>query len=153
MPMTKPPSAPRPARSGESFGPLTGLFDEFFSPSFWPSQQDNASLAPRVDIVDCKDHYLIKAELPGVKKEDINITVHEDVLTLQATTRFEHEETDKEHNIVRQERRYGDFLRRFVLRDNITQSDIRADYTDGILTLTLPKSVPEKPHPTKVHIS
>jgi len=138
-------------RNLEPFGAFSGLFDEMLHQNFWPSETPD-TMSPRVDIHDTKENYVITAELPGVKREDIDVTIHDDVLTLKAQTKFEKATEDSEHNIVRQERRYGEFLRRFSLRDSVNQSDISADYTDGILTLTLPKAVPEAPQPTKVEI-
>lgn len=139
------------ARNLETLGSLTGLFDEMFNHNLWPAQTPG-TLSPRVDILDTERNYIIKAELPGVKREDIDVTLHEDILTLQAHVKMETSTEDDRHNVVRQERQYGEFLRRFNLRDNINQSDIIADYTDGILTLTLPKAAPESPQPKKVEI-
>jgi HSP20 family protein len=139
------------ARNLAPFGAFSGLMDEMLNHQFWPNTGSD-TLSPRVDIVDTKDSYLIKAELPGVKREDIDITVHEDVLTLKAHAKVESTAENESHTTLRQERQYGELMRQFSLRDTISQSDIVADYTDGVLTLTLPKHVPETPQPTKVEI-
>lgn len=140
-----------PMRHLEPFGAFSGLFDEMLNQNFWPAQSSD-TFTPRVDILDTKHNYIIKADLPGVKREDIDVTLHEDVLTLKANLKIEQSNEEEQYSVVRQERRYGEFLRRFSIRDNISQSDIVADYTDGVLTLTLPKAVPESPQPTKVPI-
>jgi len=150
--LNQPATRRKTFRSLEPFGAFSGLFDEMLHQNFWPSAESSDSISPRVDILDTQNNYIIKAELPGVKREEIDVTIHEDVLTLKAQSKFEKTTEDDAHNIVRQERRYGEFLRRFSLRDNVNQSDIAADYTDGVLTLTLPKSVPETPKPQKVEI-
>ena len=80
---------------------------------------------------------MIDAELPGMKREDVKVTVHDGVLTIQGERRKE-EETgdDKQHRI---ERVYGSFMRRFTLPDNVDEASIRAAFKDGILSL---QSVP-----------
>jgi HSP20 family protein len=99
--------------------------------------------APRVDIRETDGHYEITAELPGVSKEDIQIHVKDGVLTLEAETTQEDKE-EKEGRIIRQERRYGKFLRSFNLGGDVNEEDIKAIFKDGVLKLEAPKAV-EKP--------
>ena len=124
--------------------PRRNLFDidSFFNDS-WPVLAESRTgdfFAPRVDIREVDDHYEITAELPGVAKEDIHIHVKEGVLTLEAETSQEEKE-EKEGRIIRQERRYGKFMRSFNLGSDVEESDIKASFKDGVLKLEAPKVV------------
>ena len=130
-----------------SLVPRNNLFDidRFFNDS-WPQaveSQTGTFFAPRVDIKDVDEHYEITAELPGVAKEDIHVHVKDGILTLEAETTQEDKE-EKEGKVIRQERRYGRFMRSFNLGADVHEADIKASFTDGILTLEAPKLV-EKP--------
>lgn len=130
-----------------SLVPRNNLFDidRFFNDS-WPQaveSQTGTFFAPRVDIKDVDEHYEITAELPGVAKEDIHVHVKDGILTLEAETTQEDKE-EKEGKVIRQERRYGKFMRSFNLGTDVHEADIKASFTDGILTLQAPKLV-EKP--------
>ena len=127
--------------------PRNNLFDidRFFNDS-WPQaveSQTGTFFAPRVDIKEVDDHYEITAELPGVAREDIHVHVKDGILTLEAETSQEDKE-EKGGKIIRQERRYGKFMRSFNLGADVEEADIKASFTDGILTLQAPKLV-EKP--------
>src|SRR5690606_23474593 len=87
------------------------------------------------------DHYEITAELPGVKQEDLNITLEEGILTIDAETRQQSKE-EKEGRVIRQERRYGKCSRSLNLGGNVHEEDISAAFDNGILTIKAPK-VPE----------
>jgi len=115
-------------------------FDRFFNDS-WPQlAESNAGtfFAPRVDIKEQGNHYEITAELPGVDKKDIHIHVKDGILTLEAETVQEDKE-EKKGKVIRQERRYGKFMRSFNLGEDIQESDIKASFKDGVLTLEAPK--------------
>jgi HSP20 family protein len=127
--------------------PRNNLFDidRFFNDS-WPQageSQAGTFFAPRVDIQERGDHYEITAELPGVDKSDIHIHVKDGILTLEAETKQESEEKEK-GTFIRQERRYGKFMRSFNLGTDVHEEDIKASFKDGVLTLEAPKLV-EKP--------
>ena len=92
----------------------------------------------KTDIVDRGDHYELRADLPGFRKEDINIELDDNCLSIQAERRFENEEKDKKGNYVRRERSYGSFSRSFDV-SGIEVSAIKASYEDGVLKLVLPK--------------
>jgi HSP20 family protein len=116
--------------------------DRFFGDS-WPQQYESRGgsfFAPRVDIKEANNHYEITAELPGVAKEDIHIHVKEGLLTLEAETRQEDKE-EREGKVIRQERRYGKFMRSFNLGADVQESDIKASFKDGVLKLEAPKMV------------
>jgi HSP20 family protein len=117
-------------------------FDRFFNDS-WPQaveSQTGAFFAPRVDIKDVDDHYEITAELPGVAKEDIHVHVKDGILTLEAEASEENKE-EEEGKIIRQERRYGRYMRSFNLGSDVQESDIQASFKDGVLKLQAPKLV------------
>ncbi|MFV0352427.1 MAG: Hsp20/alpha crystallin family protein [Oscillospiraceae bacterium] len=98
----------------------------------------NGSTQFRCDIQDEGDRYLLDAELPGFNKEDINVELKDDRITISATHKTESEEKDKKENFIRRERHYGSFSRSFDVSD-IEAADITASYKDGVLQLTLPK--------------
>lgn len=104
----------------------------------------------KTDIIDKGDKYLLQAELPGFNKEDINIDIDGDYLTISAEHKEEKE--IKEGNYVRKERKLGSFSRSFDI-SNIKHDQISAEYKNGILELNLPKQSPEPPkEPRKISI-
>ena len=110
---------------------------------------DNSSLSFRTDVIDTGDAYKLDAELPGFKKEDINIDVENDCLTISVERKVENE--DKRPNFVKRERVYGSFSRSFDV-SGIDVEKIEAAYNDGILTLTMPKKGEQKPARCKLEI-
>lgn len=108
--------------------------------------------AIRTDIQDKGDHYLLEADLPGFKKDDIHIDVNDGMMTITAERHSEHEEKDKKGNYVRCERSYGSYQRSFNL-SGIDESGLQAAYADGVLKLTLPKSKEQKPESHQVKIA
>lgn len=103
----------------------------------------------RTDVLDQGDHYELRADLPGFKKEEIQIDVNGDMLTVRAEHKEEAEE--KNENFVRRERRYGSFSRSFDLT-GIARDNIDAEYTDGVLKLTLPKETPAVPASRRIAV-
>ncbi|GAB4249356.1 MAG: Hsp20/alpha crystallin family protein [Thermoleophilia bacterium] len=101
------------------------------------------SWMPSVDVVETKDALKLKAELAGMKPEDINLEVEDNVLTLSGERRFEEKvEEDKYYRI---ERRYGTFTRSLALPQNVDADKIEAHYENGILEVTIPKAEEAKP--------
>jgi HSP20 family protein len=107
--------------------------------------------SPLVDITEDDKEYLVKAEIPEIKKEDIKINVHDDVLTLSGERKYEKEEKGKKYHRV--ERAYGSFLRSFTLPEDADGSKISAEYKDGMLKLHLPKSEQAKKKAIEVKIA
>lgn len=103
---------------------------------------NSVSGAPRFrcDISEKDGSYLLEAELPGFSKEDINVELDGEVLTISATHKNENEKKDEKGNYIRRERRYGSYSRSFDLT-GIDTDHISADYKNGVLELTLPKHV------------
>ncbi|WP_020409185.1 Hsp20/alpha crystallin family protein [Hahella ganghwensis] len=108
-----------------------------------------ADWAPAVDVTETKTDYLIKAELPGVNKEDVKVSVEDNILSIQGERHLEKEEQDKKHHRI--ERFYGSFARSFQLPDNVDENNIQAEYKDGLLTLKLNKV--EKAQPKTIEIN
>jgi len=109
-----------------------------------------ADWVPTVDISETDGEYLIKAELPEVKKEDVKVTLEDGVLTIQGQRRQEKEEkTTKYHRI---ERSYGMFVRSFSLPDQVNESGVKAEFKDGMLNLHIPKSEKAKPRAIEVKV-
>lgn len=126
------------------------FFDHFFAPS--QSKEDSGSFfTPRIDVKDNKDHYEVTAELPGVKKEDIHLTLENGILTLEAESKQEDKE-EKEGKIIRQERRYGKILRSFSVGESVHEGDISASFENGVLKLTAPKKEPDKAASRRIEV-
>ncbi|MFA7555953.1 MAG: Hsp20/alpha crystallin family protein [Spongiibacteraceae bacterium] len=109
------------------------------------------STQPKVDIYDNGDSYELIAELPGIGKEAISVTVEESTLTIEATSQ-QQSPTEKTVKALRQERHFGKFVRSFNLGQDIDQTDIQASFKDGLLTLTVPKIKEEIVQPRKIEI-
>ena len=139
--ITRNPTRGMLAFPSERFG---NLFENFFQPTTWFEENVSEDLIPAIDVKERDNDYVIHAELPGVKKEDINVTMEDGVLTISAETRSESEEKEGEQ-VVRQERRYGKYTRSMRLGTQIDDQNIKAGYKDGILELTLPKNEAVKP--------
>ena len=110
----------------------------------WYGEAFNRGWLPPVDIYETDQHeFVIKAELPDMKREDINLTFENNVLTLRGERKFEHEA--KRDNFHRVERSYGSFSRSFTLPNTVDTSKISASYKDGVLTIRLPQREEAKP--------
>jgi HSP20 family protein len=107
--------------------------------------------APSVDIIEDDKEWLVKADLPEVKKEDVKVTVENGVLTITGERKFEKEEKDKKYHRI--ERSYGNFLRSFALPDAADGSKVNAEFKDGVLKVHLPKSEKAKPKAVEVKVS
>lgn len=110
-----------------------------------------ADWTPSVDISETDGGYLIKAELPEVKKEDVKVTVENGVLTLQGERRQETEEKGRRYHRI--ERSYGSFVRSFALPESVDESGVKAEYKDGVLNLHIPKSERVKPKAIEVKVA
>ncbi len=103
-----------------------------------------------MDITEDDKEYLIKAELPEVKKEDVKLTAHDDVLTITGERKYEKEEKGKKYHRV--ERAYGSFERSFTLPEDADAGKIAAEFKDGVLKVHLPKSEKARPKSIEVKI-
>jgi len=107
--------------------------------------------APLVDISEDDKEYLIKAELPEVKKEDVRVTAEEGTLTIMGERKFEKEEKGKKYHRV--ERAYGSFGRTFSLPDDASPGKVSAEFKDGVLTVHLAKNEKTKPQQIEVKVA
>lgn len=126
--------------TGSSSSPLSSFFDDFFNPMLrWPFNLASGQMVPQTDIYEKKDAFIVKMDLPGVKKENIDISLSENMLTIKAESRFEETEKDTEGDVIRQERREGQYVRSFSLGSEVNEENIQAEFTDGVLKLRIPK--------------
>ena len=131
---------------------LNRFFDENFLPFTLPYEENIAltTWTPFCDIYETENEFVVKAELPGLKKEEVKVNIEGNILTFMGERKFE-EETKKE-NFVRVERTYGQFMRSFTLPAFIDVTHITADFKDGILKIVLPKFEEAKPKAIAVNV-
>ena len=107
--------------------------------------------APAVDIQETEKEYLIKADLPEMKKEEVKVELREGVLTIEGERKLEKEEKDKKFHKI--EREYGKFVRRFALPTEIDATKVQAEFKDGVLNVHLPKTAVAKPKAIEVKVA
>jgi HSP20 family protein len=140
-------------------------FEPFRSSSFLPEQLNRlfsdaldrsaqegnlTAWAPAVDIYETEHELVVKADLPEVKPEDLDIRVENNILTIRGERKFEKQVN--ESNYLRVERAYGSFARSFSLANTVNSEAIKADYQNGVLTLSIPKREEAKPKQIKVNV-
>jgi HSP20 family protein len=118
-------------------------FEDFFNRPMWRWPVEERGWMPAVDVFEKDDKFVVKAELPGMKEEDIDVSVVGDTLTVKGEKKTESEV--KEENYYRCERSYGSFYRSIPLPSTVDASKIKADFEDGVLEVTLPKTAEVKP--------
>ena len=139
----------------EPFRDVDDVFDRFFAETMrrWPrSTEARAALdwAPPADVSETDAEYLIKADLPEVRKEDVSITVQDGVLTLSGERKQEKRvDNEKMHRV---ERVYGSFARRFALPENADEQGISAESRDGVILIRIPKVKVVQPQPRQITI-
>ena len=106
--------------------------------------------APAVDIYETENELVVKADLPDVNPQDLDIRVENNILTIRGERKFEAKVHDD--NYLRIERAYGSFSRSFSLANSVNSDAIKADYHDGVLTLSIPKTEEAKPKQIKVNV-
>ena len=116
---------------------MTRLFTGVVPASFNREEMTSGAWSPNVDIFDDKENLIIEAELPGMKREDFDISIENNVLTLRGERKFE-KKTDGD-NYHRVERSYGSFTRSFTLPQNVTADGAKADFDNGVLRVSLAK--------------
>jgi len=101
-----------------------------------------------VDLSENETNYIIRASLPGFDKDDVQVEVHDGVMTINA--QHEEEEEEKNERYYRRERRVGSLTRRIALPGQVLENDTQAQLRDGVLTVRVPKAKPETPHKVKI---
>jgi HSP20 family protein len=144
-----------PARVVSPFEDMERLFDDllgrrWLQPLRWerPIAAEFAAMAPRVDVVDRDNDVLVRAEVPGVKKEDIEVSISGTMLTLRGETK--HEEKEEKGDYHRAEMSRGAFVRTLTLPAEVDEAKAKASLKDGVLELVLPKIEQSKRRAIKI---
>ena len=134
---------------------LSTKLNQWFGPmARRPAGENGMSFAdwtPAMDVEETDKEYLLKADLPEMKKEDLKIGIEDDVLTLQGERKHEEEEKGKKFHRI--ERSYGKFMRQLELPSDVDQRKVKADVKDGVVLVHLPKSATAKPKSFTVQIT
>jgi HSP20 family protein len=129
---------------------VDSIFNEFFNPAVCVNESAVSDVwNPIVDVYENDEGIVVKAEVPGVEKNDISVDIHDGVLTVKGERK--HEEEVKENRFYRKERVYGKFQRAFRLPEGTNYDKINADFKDGILTVTVPKVEEKKAKQITIH--
>jgi HSP20 family protein len=129
--------------------PIARLFENLFNGAQGEEEVSNQNWMPPVDIQETEEGYRLLAELPGLTKDDINITLENNVLRLSGERKFERDV--KKESFHRVERTYGAFSRAFALPQQVNSEGVQASFENGVLTITVPKA--EQAKPRKIAIS
>jgi HSP20 family protein len=139
----------------DPFADMDNFFNRMMPASFarWPqlsSDNGKTEWAPSADISETDQEYVIRASLPAVKKEDVNVTVDAGLITIKGERKQQKE--DKNEKYHRVESFYGSFERSFSLPENVNSDAIRCESKDGILTVHIPKTEPHKSKPKQISV-
>jgi HSP20 family protein len=134
----------------EDFPTGLRLFQDSINRLF-SDQGSSRPWAPPVDIFETDNELVLKADLPDVKMPDVDIQIENGTLTLKGERRFEKDEKNKGFHRI--ERSYGSFVRYFTLPETVDTENVRAEYHNGVLTVTLPKKEVAKPKSVKVQVN
>jgi HSP20 family protein len=130
--------------------PFARLLDSFLGENLYPSEDvSNRTWMPAVNIRETDGAFFVEAELPGMTKDDIEITLENNMLKLSGERRFEKD--TKEESYHRVERSYGSFLRTFSLPSQVSAEGVKASFKDGVLTIEIPKAEEAKPRKIAIH--
>ena len=127
---------------------INRLFNEAFDRT--SDEADLTAWAPAVDIYETEHELVVKADIPEIKPEELDIRVENNILTIRGERKFE--KKVNENNYLRLERSYGSFTRSFSLANKVNTEAIKADYKNGVLTLNIPKREEAKPKQIKVNV-
>ena len=138
------------ARGRDIFGDFDDLMGGWFRSPAVLRREETAKM-PAIDVSENEGAYLVKAELPGVAREDLDVTIKDGVLAINAERKKEKKD-GKDGRVIREERYYGKFVRSLRLGSDVDESGIEAHYEDGVLNLSLPKAAEVKPRKVDVKI-
>jgi HSP20 family protein len=128
--------------------PFSQEFDRLFSSLFDSSGRQAHRWVPAIDLVEADDHFVLKADLPGLSEDDVAIEVQDNVLTISGSREAEHERTEK--GWYRLERSYGSFSRSLTLPEGVDADKVEASFDRGVLEIHVPK--PEERKPRRISI-
>ena len=144
---------PEMLRSLDRFANLRDEINTLFEGPFWPSSTRQTQLfngwTPALDLYQTNDDVVAVVELPGMRKEDIDISLHDGMLTISGERK---DETAEDNKMARTERFVGKFRRSISLPTRVDANKVNATYKDGILTVTLPKAEEVKPKQIQVKV-
>jgi len=123
--------------------------DSFVSPLSWRTISGGETMAPAIDVHETADELVVSAALPGIKAEDVEITMTGQTLSLRGE--FKADQQVKQEQYLYRERRFGSFSRTLQLPVRVQGDQARADFTDGVLTLTIPKADEVKPRQIRIN--
>ena len=126
-------------------------FDPFRDLAVWQDLMNRGTWTPSVDIYEADGALVLKADLPEMRREDIDVTVENNTLTIRGERKHDHE--IKQENFHRVERTYGTFVRQFSLPPTVDSAKIAAEYKDGVLSVKLPVREEAKPRTVKVEVA
>ncbi len=127
---------------------INRMFEQFGKPFGWV---DQGRYAPAMDVRETDDAYIVEADVPGMKKEDVHIEVADNVLTIKGERKDEKEEKDKNYHRI--ERSFGSFARSVALPAGFDGNKVTAKFENGVLTVTLPKPDERKPRRVEVKVN
>jgi HSP20 family protein len=127
---------------------MSRVFEDFFGSA--TKEGEDVVWAPRVDISETAEEFRVRAELPGVCADCINVDIENNTLIIQGEK--QKEETDGQENFYRVERLYGRFMRSFTLPQRVKADQVKARYKDGILHIAIPKAEEAKPRQIQVEV-
>jgi HSP20 family protein len=130
---------------------MNSLFQDFNRQADGGETMSTAAFVPPVDIYEDEHKIVLKLEVPGVKENELDIQLENNVLTVRGERKFEKEE--KEENFHRVERRYGSFYRSFTIPNTVNSENVKASYDAGVLRIELEKRAEAKPKQIKVDVS
>ena len=136
-------------RQRRSAWDLQDEFNRFFEDFGLRSAVAQEDFSPAMDIRETDEAYIVEADVPGIKREDVKIEVNDDVLTIKGERKVEQEENKKDYRRI--ERQYGSFRRSVSIPDGIQHDAVEAKFDDGVLRVTLPKREDTKPRRIEVN--
>ena len=130
---------------------LDRIFDEMVPFTWWKEEGEENGLklwAPKTDMTENEDQYLIHVDLPGIPKKDVKVSYKDNRLTISGERKKE--EKEEKDNFLRKERYFGSFVRTFTLPVDVKEDNIKANFKDGVLTVTVPKAEVSKPKTVEI---
>ncbi len=140
-------------RSWEVFGDFDDLMGHWFrAPTMVRRGREDNAKAPAIDVSESESAFTVKAEIPGVPRENLDVSINDGVLTIRAERLKENKDEEKSDRLIRQERYYGKFVRSLRLGVDIDETKVEAHYEHGVLNLVLPKTAQVKPRKVDIKI-